>query len=168
MGNLLFGPNGRISPADFMKGSTVLIVISFILGLLPLISMGLAMVLSIVSIVMIYPWVCLFMKRLRDGGKSGWLCIVVILVWIILGMIIGMVVTAVIGGGMAAGSEEAMQAAAESGDLSAVMDAAGAMAKKTAIPSAIAGAVVSYLIAFIVNKVIPHDAHDNQYGPETH
>jgi len=168
MGNLLFGPNGRISPADFMKGATVLIVISFILGLLPLISMGLAMVLSIISIVLIYPWVCLFMKRLRDGGKSGWLCIVIILIWFILGMVINMIIGGMLAGSMAAGSEEAMQAAAESGDISAVMDAAGAMAKKTAIPTAIAGAVISYLTAFIVNKVLPHDAHDNQYGPETH
>jgi len=167
MGNLLFGPNGRISPSDFMRGATILIVVQFILGLLPLISMGLAMVLSIVSIVIIYPWVCLFMKRLRDGGKSGWLCIAVILVWIVLSMIIGMVINTVMMAGAGA-SQEAMQAAAESGDLSTVMDAAGSMAKKTAIPSAVAGAVVSYLIAFIVNKVIPHDANDNQYGPETH
>lgn len=167
MGNLLFGPNGRISPADFMKGSLVLIIISFILGLLPLISMSLSMIFGILGLALIYCWVCLFMKRMRDGGKSGWMCLVPILAFIVASFISGMIVSAIMVGGMA-GNEEALAAAAESGDISAVMDAAQGMAKKTAIPSAILGAVVSYLIAFVTNKVVGHDANDNQYGPETH
>ena len=78
MGNLLFSPSGRISPADFMRGATILIVVGLVLGLLPILMPALAM-LSIIFLVMLWCWIVLWVKRYHDGGKSGgarcWPCI---------------------------------------------------------------------------------------------
>jgi len=157
MGNLLLDPNGRISPADFMKCAILLIIITAVIGLVPIISTTLGGILSLISIVLLYPWVVIFMKRMRDGGKSGWMCLVAILVYFVASMIVGIIVVALVGGGMAGMMDAA-------GDPASMKD----LTMKITIPSVIAGAAVSYLIAFLINKFVPHDAHDNQYGPETH
>lgn len=162
MGNLLFSPNGRITPDEFMKGAYVLIAIGIILGLLPLVSMSLSMIFSLLGLVTLWCWIVLFIKRFHDGGKVGWMCLLPILAFIVSSFIIGGIVTGMVGG--TAMSEQAIQDAAQSGDLSAVMDATSGLARKTAIPSAIAGAVVSFAIAYVTNMLIKRDG-DNQYGP---
>ena len=84
MGNLLFSPSGRIGPSEFTKGIMILAVVSAVLTILPLISMSLAMVGGLVSLVLLFPLFCLLIKRSHDAGKSGWMSIV----WFILFAII--------------------------------------------------------------------------------
>ena len=167
MGNLLFSPSGRISPSDFMRGSIILIAISFVLGILPLISFQIGSMLSLLGIILLWCWIVLFIKRFHDGGKSGWMCILPIIAFIILSIIISSVVTSMFAGDLNA----QLQEVAQSGDISAVLGASTelgpAIAKKTAIPAAVAGALVSYIIAFGTNSIVGHDEHENQYGPAT-
>jgi len=165
MGNLLFSPSGRIGPADFMKGAYVLIAISFIMGLLPLISFGLSMLSIPVSLVMLYCWVALFIKRFHDGGKTGWMVFLPILAIFILGYFLNQFVSNMVAGDVMAQAQKAAEEAAAAGDISGAMQAGMAAAKKTAIPTAIAGAILSFIVAFGFNKWIKHDDHDNQYGP---
>lgn len=171
MGNLLFSPSGRINSGEFMKGAYALIAISFVLGILPLINYKIGSILSIVGIVLIWCWIVLFIKRLHDGGKSGWMCLLPILAFIVLSMIMSTVITSMFAGDMQAAMTEATEAAAESGDFGAIMSAsmemAEGIAKKTALPSAIGGAVVSFIIAYVTNMLIKRDDHDNQFGPAT-
>ena len=75
MGNLLFSPSGRIGPSEFIKGIMILAVISAVLTIIPMFSFTLGSMLSIIGIVLLYPLVCLLIKRSHDGGKSGWMSI---------------------------------------------------------------------------------------------
>lgn len=171
MGNLLFSPSGRINSADFMKGVYVLIAISFVINIMPLVSFTIGTALGFAGIILIWCWIVLLVKRFHDGGKSGWMCLIPIILGIVLSMIIGSVVTGMFAGDLNAQLQEAAQEAGESGDIGAVFGASMEMgqqiAKKTAIPSAIAGALVSYIIAFVTDKMAGHDPDDNQFGPAT-
>jgi len=169
MGNLLFSPSGRINPSEFMRGATILIVIGFILGILPMISFTIGSALSLLGLITIWCWIVLFVKRYHDGGKSGWMSIIPIIAFIILSLIIGQLVTSMFAGDLNAQMKAATEAAAESGDIGSIFavtsEFAGSIAKKTALPSAIASAVASYLIAFVINNMIKRDDHENQFGP---
>ena len=161
MGNLLFSPSGRIGPSEFTKGIMILAVISAVLTILPLISMSLAMVGGLVSLVLLFPLFCLLIKRSHDAGKSGWMSIVWFILFAIIMVVLSQVVTMVFGGDV----KDAVNAAAESGDLAAVLEVSQSLAKKTAIPSAIAGLVGSFIAAFVINMLNKADDHENQYGP---
>lgn len=164
MGNLLFSPSGRIGPGQFMSGVTVLIIISLVLALLPIFVPALAL-LGIVGLVLIWCWVVLWVKRYHDAGKSGWMCLIPIIVLIVLSMILSTVLAGMFVDTAAA---EAMAEAAESGDIGGLMSMAGkgGMTTTGAIISAVASAVLSYVVAMVFNNMIKHDAHDNQFGPE--
>lgn len=167
--DLLFSPSGRLKPEDFMRGIIILIIVSAVLTLLPLVSFGLASILSILGLVMIWCWVVLYVKRFHDAGKSGWMTLVVIVVMIVISMIVNSLITSMFVGDMQADVQKAAMEAAQSGDISSLfkssMKAGGEMAKKTAIPTAISSSIISYVVAMGVNKFFPHEPQDNKYGP---
>ncbi len=158
MGNLLFSPNGRISSSEFMRGATILIIIAAVLAILPMISYKIGSILGVLGLVMIWCWIVLWIKRFRDGGKSGWMSLVPIAVFIVASMIVGSVMSSMFAGDMANEMAEAIESAGEAGDLGAMFKMMGQMgeaaAKKTAIPNAISGAIVSYVIAYVGNMMI--------------
>jgi len=166
MGNLLFSPSGRIGPSDFTKGIMIIAVISAIINLLPFVSMSLAMIGGLASLLLLIPFFMLNIKRAHDAGKSGWMSLLHLLIYIVLAVILGFIVSKVFAGSV---DPEAVQAAAEeaaaAGDIAGIMDAAAGAAKAQAIPSAIGGLVISYLFAMIINMINKGDDHDNQYGP---
>jgi len=164
MMNLLFSPSGRINSAEFMKAAYILIAIAAILALLPLISTSLSF-LGILGLVMIWCWVVLWVKRYHDGGKSGWMCLIPIVIWIVLSWILSAVVLPMFAGDAVKAAQEAANAAAASGDIGAVFKAAMGSTKATALPSAILGAVASFAVAFLFNNMIKGDPGENQFGP---
>ncbi len=171
MMNLLFSPNGRINSAEFMKGAYILIAAAFVIALMPLISFSLAMPLSILSLVMLWCWIVLWIKRYHDAGKSGWMCLIPIVVFIILAVIADAVMTMMGLSGVDAEMQAQMNEAAEGGDfasmMSTIMGASADIAKKTAIPSAVSGAIVSLIIAFVFNAMIKGEPNENRFGPAT-
>lgn len=168
MGNLLFSPSGRIGSADFIRGIIVLIVISAVLTVLPLISSGLD-VLKILSIVMVWCWIVLYVKRFHDAGKTGWLTVAVAVASIILLYILSVITTKMFAADLSAQMQEVVIAATESGsfkDMMAMSQEFGTkIAKKTAIPTAIGTSILTYVVAMVVDKMFPRDPSDNQYGP---
>jgi len=164
MGNLLFSPSGRIGPGQFMSGVLVLVIIGVVLGLLPIFVPALG-ILSVIGLVLIWCWIVLWVKRYHDAGKSGWMCLIPIVVWLIIGMIIGAVLPGMFADPAAI---EAMEAATSEGDLGALFQSAmgGGMTKTGQLINVGLGAVVSYVVAFVFNGMIKHDNHDNQFGPE--
>jgi uncharacterized membrane protein YhaH (DUF805 family) len=99
---LFLNANGRIGPKDFWIGFAILFVIDIILRYIPVLG-------PVLTLVLLYPWVCVYAKRLHDFGKSGWLVAIPIAALFVLGMI-----GAVIGGAgmIAANSSPAGVAAA--------------------------------------------------------
>lgn len=158
MGNLLFSPNGRINSSEFMRGAIILIAIAAVLAILPMVSYKLGSILGLLGLVMIWCWVVLWIKRFRDGGKSGWMSLIPIVVFIVVSFIAGSVINSMFMGDMANEMANAMESAGEAGDFGSMFKAMGQMgeatAKKISIPKAISGAIISYAIAFIGNNMI--------------
>jgi uncharacterized membrane protein YhaH (DUF805 family) len=141
---LFLKADGRIGRGEFWTGFLILFVLGIVVHFVPVIG-------QIAAIVLIYPWVCLFSKRLHDMGKSGWLQLIPIAVWIV-----------------------AVMVAVMSGMGGAIMSmASGSDAQATA--SALAGAGIAALVlaaACLINLVFllwvglsPSQAGDNAYGP---
>ena len=158
----MFSANGRMAPADFQKAGLVLVAISFVLGLVPLfLPVVLAGVIGLISLVLIYPWVCIWSKRLHDAGRSGWLFLVVLVVWFVLGIIAGQIVSLLFGGE----ATRMMANAIETGNMDAIMQANEAAAKATALPTAILNALVGVGVIFAGNAILKQDPQENRYGP---
>ena len=55
--------HGSVSRRDFWIAAAVLLAAGIVLGFIPIIG-------SIASILLLYPWTCLAMRRLRDMGRA--------------------------------------------------------------------------------------------------
>ena len=163
MGNLLFSPSGRIDSSEFYKGGFILIALGVLLGLTSLISPQIGKIFSFISILLIYPWVVIWVKRLHNGGKSGWMVLVYLLIYVVLMLIAMLIVMGLFGGG----EYFKMIMDSANGDISqAEMETrAAAYGKSIMIPSNIASIAVSLLTMFIGDKATPNDSGDNQFGP---
>jgi len=163
MGNLLLSPYGRIGSAAFYRGGYILILISVAISLLNLFSPQIGGILSIISYALIYPWVVIWIKRLHNGGKSGWMFLVYMLLYFFV---------ALVGFGMSMsmfGGAEFMQMVTDQVEgkiTQAEMQAqAEIWARSYMAPILIASISVSVLTMYIGDKTIPVDDNDNQYGP---
>ena len=158
----MMSANGRMAPSDFQKAGLVLVAITFVLALLPLaLPIVVAGLISILSLVLLYPWVCIWSKRLHDAGKSGWLFLVVLVVWIILSLVVSKIVTLIFGGEAA----RMMANAIETGNMDAVMQANEATVQATALPGAILNALLGIAMVFGGNAILKQDPQENRYGP---
>lgn len=86
--NLFFSPNGQISPADFSKGAVILLAFNFVLWLAWFTNVWLALFAGLMALITIYCWACLFIKRLRWSGKSGFLFIPIFLLFMVLAWLV--------------------------------------------------------------------------------
>jgi uncharacterized membrane protein YhaH (DUF805 family) len=152
--NTMLNPQGRIGPVAFRNAALILIAIGAILALLPLALPALT-ALSFVSLVLIYPWVVIWVKRLHDAGKSGWLFLVVLVLYL----------TASFGSSYFISTQfaPAQTPAANPGDLSAVMASMAAQAQAVALPSAIVSVLVSLAFVFAGNALLRSDPAPNEY-----
>ena len=164
MGNLLFSPSGRIGPGQFMSGAKLLIIIGLVLGILPVFVPALG-ILGIISLVLFWCWIVIWVKRYHDGGKSGWMCLIPIIVWVVIAAIVSAVLPGMF---KDPGAADALAAATEAGDLGAIFKASmgGGMTKTGQLVNNVVGAIVSFGVAMVFNNMIAHDGHDNQFGPE--
>jgi len=165
MGNLLFSPSGRIGSAAFMKGVGILVALGLILGLIPIFVPALG-ILGLVGLVLIWCWIVLWVKRYHDGGKSGWMCLIPIIVWFVVAMIVGFVFASMFADPAVV---EATAQALVDGDYGTYfqLSMSGGLTQMGQIISAVVGAVISYVVALIFNGMIKHEDHDNRFGPET-
>ncbi len=80
--NLFLTADGRLNRQPFWIGNIILFVASFVLDVLIAILFGKALIGSfltlIVGLALIYPSICLLIKRYHDRDKSGWWCLIVL------------------------------------------------------------------------------------------
>ncbi|WHU04330.1 hypothetical protein [Sphingomonas sp. NIBR02145] len=63
---MLTSPNQTVARTDFWIAGAVLFVVGLVLSIIPLLGM-------IVPLVLLYPWTCLAMGRLRDMDRTPWI-----------------------------------------------------------------------------------------------
>ena len=169
MGNLLFSPSGRVNPDEFMRAAYVLVAVTFLINLMPMVSVALGSILKLLVIVTLYCWTVLFIKRYRDGGKSGWWVFAPIVVFLIAAAIHNAVVPGIFAPDLYAEMQSAIEEATMEGSFVGIIAAskeyAEPLAKKIALPSSAIYAVMSLAIAFVFNAMIKHDPQDNEFGP---
>ena len=136
---LFLQSNGRIGQKDFWIGFGILFIGGIIISLIPLIG-------GLISLALIYCWVCLYAKRLHDMGKSGWLAAIPT---VLPGIVALLSVFAVFG----------TMGAAAYGDASGMMASLGMIG---------ALGMLSFLVVVgfaIWCGVTAGDPGDNAYGP---
>jgi uncharacterized membrane protein YhaH (DUF805 family) len=142
-GRLFLSANGRIGRGEFWIGFLILFVLGIVVHFIP----GLG---QLLAILLIYPWVCLYSKRLHDMGKSGWLQLIPFAVWII-----GILVAVMSGMG------GAIMAMASGSDAQAT---AGALAGAGVAALVLCAAALINLIFLLWVGLSPGQAGDNAYG----
>ncbi len=154
--NTMLNPKGRIGPVAFRNSAAILISIGAILSLLPLaLSAGVA--LSYLSVVLIYPWLVIWGKRFHDAGKSGWMFLVVLVLYLIASVASSYFISAQVAPTGAP--------VASPGDVSAVMANMATQMKATALPSTIVSVIISFAFVFVGNALLRSDPASNGYGP---
>ncbi len=149
MGNLLFSPNGSINTAEFMRAGLILIAIALLLGVVGYLMPQIAKPLGYLQYLLLYPWAVIWIKRLRDGGKSGWMFLIYFLLYIVLVM----VAFFILGGGEMI--KFTMQAAQEGMGEAEMTAKAEAMVKAMQVPLMLVGAFISLVMLYIGDKTIP-------------
>ena len=153
MTTTMLDPKGRLGPTGFRNAALILIVAGTVLSVLSVLSPAL-MLLSFVSLALIYPWVVIWSKRLHDAGKSGWMFLLVLVLYLIATF----AVSYFIGQQFAPPTEP-------NADFEQMMAAMTQAAQATAIPSAVASVVISLAFVFGANALLKSDAGPNAYGP---
>ena len=158
--NLYLSPNGRISQSTYWRGVITLFVVSAVLSV---VSAFVSPFLGMLGLVVIWPWIVLHVKRLHDGGMTGWITIAVIVAAIVISFILGMVLQPLLGVNQAAIQEE-INAVAASGDVGAIMDVTKDLSKKQLPASLLQSALMTGIIGFGMS-LIKSDPAPNDYGP---
>ncbi|WP_440957279.1 DUF805 domain-containing protein [Oceanicaulis sp. LC35] len=158
----MFSANGRMAPADFQKAGLILVAITFVLGLSPLIlPVAVTLLVSVISLVLIYPWVCIWSQRLHDAGKSGWLFLAILVAWLVVGYVGSQTVSSIFAGEATRMVANAM----ETGNPDAMMQASEAASKATALPGSVMNALIAIGFIFAGNAILKQDPQENRYGP---
>lgn len=105
---LFLSADGRSAQTEFWIGFAILFVAGLILGMVPLIG-------QVITLLLIYPTVCVFSKRLHDFGKTGWLAALPYAAGVVFAIIAFMVGGAAMLTGLAGGGDEAAAAGALAG-----------------------------------------------------
>ncbi|WP_409432317.1 DUF805 domain-containing protein [Litorimonas sp. RW-G-Af-16] len=174
MGNLLFSPNGRIGPSDFLRGLAMLALVAAVIAIAPLINYSLASILSLASLLIAIPTFFILIKRCHDAGKSGWMSILFFIMILFITGLLQYFAQQATGGeemaAMKAASQELATSGAGFGEImtqtAALAEEYGpAIAKNTALATAIAGFVGTMLGGYLTNLMLKQEPHENRFGP---
>ena len=118
--------------------------------------LGLGFLALFLSLVLIYNWGCLFVKRLRGAGKSGWLFLPILIAFIVISYFVASVLTAamnpeILKEGLAL--QETVNV--NNPDLQVVLPFYERFFKAIAVPYAAAYLGVGAVLAFTINAKLP-------------
>lgn len=165
---LFLSPNGRIDQPTYWRGILIVFAIGAVLNV---ISAFVSPFLGFISIVLIWPWIVLHVKRFHDSGKTGWLTIAIVVLSVIVSYILSLVVPGLFGidqAALQAEMQREIEQAGASGNpaaaMSVAMDSTRDLAKRMIIPGTIQGALVTAIIGFAMGAINKTDPNDNKYG----
>jgi uncharacterized membrane protein YhaH (DUF805 family) len=166
--DLYLSPNGRIDQSTYWRGVITLFVIS---AALSVVSAYVSPFLSIVGLVIIWPWIVLHVKRFHDGDQTGWITIGMVVLAMVLSMVLGFILPSLFGVDMAAMQEQMtrdMEDLAAGNDpgamLAATMDATKKMTQAQLLPNILSTAIVTGAIGFVMS-LFKSTPGTNKFGP---
>lgn len=145
--SLFLSADGRIRRSEFWIGWLVIFAVNALLG----------WVIPLLSILLIYPTVCIFSKRLHDMGKTGWLQLIPVVVWCVA------VPVAVLGLG-AAFITAAAVGDADYQEVADALAAGGAAGFALFGAMALVAALVVQLVFFLWVGLSPGQPGENRFG----
>ena len=148
-GRLFLSAEGRIGQKDYWIGVLILIGLWIVSHLAHIFA-------PLIWLVLIWPWICVYAKRLHDFNKSGWMILLPVVVGCVC--LIGAIV---IGGAAALGAVFAAfnEGGSDTGTWMAVLSALGVAAAFLGV------AGVVKLIFLLWVGLSTGDAAPNRYGP---
>jgi uncharacterized membrane protein YhaH (DUF805 family) len=168
MVNLLFNPQGRIGPGEFWRGFLILLVVGIAINVValylapPVMAIGI----SLIAILLIYPSLCVYGKRFHDAGKSAWNYLFVLIGGIILVAIATAVVNNMVATDLAADIQERIREESQSGQASfaRIMELSMELQRARFIPAMLVQLTITFVIGYIVS-ILKSDPDENRFGP---
>ena len=169
MGDLLFNPNGRIARNRFWQGMVLLTVASVVVSSAALLVHPMF---DFISLALIFPYVCVYGKRLHDAGQTAWWVIAiwfgVVVIQVILFMILLFTVLPMLMSPEQRDLWEEIMRLSEKGDTEEAMKGVetlieqmqGLFQRTSLFVLVVANAAMALIIGFV--KTEPHE---NKHGP---
>lgn len=161
MGNLLLSANGRIARARFLQGMVILTVASV------LVSAGSVMVgsgIGALGLVLIYPYVCVFGKRLHDNGRTAWWVIPIWVASLVLSFILGLILGPFFTGAEELQIQKEMAERMAAGDWIGAMEGAELLGQRLLPLNLVSTVAVNVILALGIGA-LSTQPEENQYGP---
>lgn len=165
--DLFLTPNGRIDQPTYWRAALILLGISVALSV---IGAFVSPFIGLASILFIWPWIAVHVKRLHDSNKSGWLTIAIAVMALVVSMILGYVLPGLLGvdqAALQADMQREIENAAASDPalaLNAAMEASKGIAQATLLPGILSTALVTGIVGAVMG-LFKTDPNDNPYGP---
>ena len=154
-----FNPQGRLNPAEYIRGGSILIVAGVILSLIQQTGIVTIMVLAnLVTLFLAYPWVVLWIKRYHEGGKSGWFAMIPLFVFVIGFYFVSHLIFSVEFKTLI----EAYETGVSQEELAGLMEE---LIKPKEVLFLLVTTLYSLAFLHVFNKLIKSDPNENQYGP---
>ncbi|PHR60216.1 MAG: hypothetical protein COA43_07920 [Robiginitomaculum sp.] len=153
MGNLFLSPNGKIGSAEFIRAGFILILVGAALSVPGSVSKSLGVLFGLLTYCLAFPWIIIWVKRLRTGDKSGWMVMAYMAMYFAF-LVIGASIVLIGFGG-----EEFVGILNEkiSNEISQTeyMERIEGFSKQLFLPLTISGLLASLLTLFIADRAIP-------------
>lgn len=163
---VFFDPQGRIAPRAFGQGYVLLTGAMLLVTVLSVVaSPGI----GILQYALVFPYICLFSKRLHDAGMSAWLWLVFLMGYFLVNLIASAILMPL----LAPETHEIqleIQKVMEEGGLNAGMEELARRAPEIAQTSALVNVAVLLIASAIIGFAaysLRSDPKPNRHGPPT-
>lgn len=160
-----FDPQGRASPRDFARGLILLTGVMLVIMTLTVIA---GPQINVLQYALVFPYICVFAKRLHDAGQSAWLWLIFLVGWLVLNAVAGgILMQLMVPGAMELSTELVNAMMAPEGVNQAVLnEKVEEFSRLSAVPSILAFLIASGLTGYVAYS-LRSDPDPNRFGPPT-
>jgi uncharacterized membrane protein YhaH (DUF805 family) len=163
---LFLEPQGRLAPKPFGRGFVLLTAVFMLITIAAAIA---APGIGVLQYALVFPYICLFGKRLHDAGLSAWLWLAYLLGFSALNMFISILLLPVLSPdafALQAEMQEAMETRGLAAGFEMMAERAGEIAHLSVVTTVAAFLISSALTGFAAYRM-RSDKTTNRHGPPT-